>query len=67
MQSLFQQGEFQGTAPQNADFVKCDSETTTSADIDLGVVNVVIGFAPLTPGEFVVIQTAELTGEGQSN
>ena len=56
MQSLFRQGAFQGTTPREAYFVKCDSETTTQADINLGIVNILVGFAPLKPAEFVVIK-----------
>ena len=47
MQGLFRQGAFQGTTPRDAYFVKCDSETTTQADINMGVVNIVVGFARL--------------------
>jgi phage tail sheath protein FI len=62
MQTLFRHGAFQGTTPQQAYFVKCDSDTTTQADIDSGVVNVLVGFAPLKPAEFVVIQISQITG-----
>ncbi|MEO8321894.1 MAG: phage tail sheath C-terminal domain-containing protein [Bradyrhizobium sp.] len=62
MQGLFRQGAFQGTTPNHAYFVKCDSETTTQADIVSGVVNVVIGFAPLKPAEFVVIRIQQIAG-----
>ena len=50
---LFRQGAFQGTTPREAYFVKCDSETTTQNDINLGIVNILVGFAPLKPAEFV--------------
>src|SRR5262249_8890155 len=53
MQNLFRQGAFQGKTPQEAYFVKCDKETTTQNDINLGIVNIVVGFAPLKPAEFV--------------
>jgi phage tail sheath protein FI len=56
MQGLFRQGAFQGSSPKDAYFVKCSSETTTQTDVDNGVVNIVVGFAPLKPAEFVVIQ-----------
>ena len=56
MHGLFRQGAFQGTTPREAYFVKCDSETTTQDDIDRGIVNIVVGFAPLKPAEFVVIK-----------
>jgi uncharacterized protein len=63
MHSLFRQGAFQGTTAKDAYFVKCDKETTTQNDIDLGVVNIVIGFAPLKPAEFVVIQLQQIAGQ----
>jgi len=55
MQGLFRQGAFQGSAPNEAFRVKCDAETTTQADIDAGIINVLVGFAPLKPAEFVVV------------
>ena len=63
MQNLFRQGAFQGTTPREAYFVKCDSETTTQADINLGIVNIIVGFAPLKPAEFVVIKLQQIAGE----
>jgi phage tail sheath protein FI len=63
MQNLFIEGFFQGQTPTQAYFVKCDSETTTQTDIDNGVVNIVVGFAPLYPAEFVVIQIQQLSGQ----
>lgn len=65
MQSLFRQGAFQGTTPQTAYFVKCDGETTTQNDIDQGIVNIVVGFAPLKPAEFVIIQIQQMAGQLQ--
>jgi phage tail sheath protein FI len=56
LQGLFRQGAFQGSTPKEAYFVKCDSETTTQTEIDLGVTNIIIGFAPLKPAEFVIIK-----------
>jgi phage tail sheath protein FI len=55
MHNLFRQGAFQGSSPQEAFFVRCDSTTTTQEDIDNGLLNIVVGFAPLKPAEFVVI------------
>jgi uncharacterized protein len=66
MQTLFLRGAFQGTTPNQAYFVKCDSETTTQTDIDNGIVNILVGFAPLQPAEFVVIQIEQLTGQASS-
>jgi uncharacterized protein len=61
MHDLFRKGAFQGTSPREAYFVKCDRETTTQYDIDRGIVNIVVGFAPLKPAEFVIIQIKQLT------
>ena len=63
MLGLFRQGAFQGSTPAAAYFVKCDKETTTQNDIDLGIVNIVVGFAPLKPAEFVVIQLQQIAGQ----
>ena len=40
--------------------------TTTQADIDNGIVNIVIGFAPLKPAEFVVINIRQIAGSACS-
>ena len=63
MQNMFRQGAFQGSTAAAAYFVKCDKETTTQNDIDLGIVNIVVGFAPLKPAEFVVIQIQQISGQ----
>jgi len=63
MQNLFRQGAFQGRTPREAYFVKCDRETTTQADINLGIVNIHVGFAPLKPAEFVVIKVRQIAGD----
>jgi uncharacterized protein len=62
MPGLFARQAFQGSTPSAAYFVKCDSDTTTQADIDLGVVNILVGFAPLKPAEFVVLQIQQIAG-----
>jgi phage tail sheath protein FI len=63
MQNLFRQGAFQGRSPREAYFVKCDRETTTQNDINLGIVNIHVGFAPLKPAEFVVIRIQQIAGQ----
>jgi phage tail sheath protein FI len=63
MHNLFRQGAFQGTTPRAAYFVKCDKETTTQDDINRGIVNIVVGFAPLKPAEFVIIQLQQIAGQ----
>lgn len=66
MLSLFHQGAFQGDTPSQAFQVLCDSTTTTQQDIDNGIVNIVVAFAPLKPAEFVIIKIAQLAGQSQS-
>ncbi|MCP4047410.1 MAG: phage tail sheath family protein, partial [Gammaproteobacteria bacterium] len=66
MHNLFRQGAFQGSSPREAYFVKCDGETTTQNDIDQGIVNIVVGFAPLKPAEFVVIKIQQIAGQIQA-
>jgi phage tail sheath protein FI len=63
---LFRQGAFQGATPGAAFQVKCDAQTTTQQDIDNGIVNIVVGFAPLKPAEFVIIKIAQLAGQTQA-
>lgn len=63
MQTLFRQGAFQGRTPREAYLVKCDKETTTQNDIDHGIVNILVGFAPLKPAEFVIIKIQQLAGQ----
>jgi uncharacterized protein len=63
MQNLFRQGAFQGSSPRDAYIVKCDRETTTQNDINLGIVNILVGFAPLKPAEFVVIRIQQMAGQ----
>lgn len=60
MQRLFRQGAFQGSSAKEAYFVKCDSSTTTQDDINRGIVNIVVGFAPLQPAEFVIVSIQQI-------
>ena len=66
MLALFRQGAFQGRTPDQAYFVKCDRETNTQTDIDNGIVNFLVGFAPLRPAEFVIIKMGQTAGQSQS-
>ncbi|NCD71679.1 phage tail sheath family protein [Mucilaginibacter agri] len=63
MQNLFRQGAFQGKTPKEAYLVKCDSETTSQNDINSGIVNILVGFAPLKPAEFVILKIQQLAGQ----
>src|SRR6478752_10744999 len=66
MNNLFRQGAFQGSSPRDAYFVRCDTTTTTQNDINLGIVNVVVGFAPLKPAEFVILKLQQIAGQIQT-
>lgn len=63
MMLQFRAGAFQGKSPKDAFFVKCDNETTTQGDIDTGVVNILVGFAPLKPAEFVILKLTQIVGQ----
>lgn len=60
MHDLFRKSAFQGTKPSDAYFVKCDKETTTYNDQNLGIVNIWVGFAPLKPAEFVILYLQQI-------
>ena len=66
MHDLFRQGAFQGRTPRDAYFVKCSSETTTQSDINRGIVNIVVGFAPLQPAEFVIIKIQQIRDQAEA-
>ena len=66
LQTLFRQGAFQGTSPRDAYFVKCDRSTTTQTDVNNGIVNIIIGYAPLKPAEFVILKFQQMAGQVQS-
>jgi phage tail sheath protein FI len=64
MRTLFRQGAFQQSekrAESDSFFVVCDETTNPQSEIDLGRVNVVVGFAPLKPAEFVVITITQIS------
>jgi phage tail sheath protein FI len=63
MHQLFRQGAFAGATPKAAYLVKCDKDTTTQADVDRGIVNILVGFQPLKPAEFVVLRIQQLAGQ----
>lgn len=67
MQALFDQGAFQGATSSQAYFAKCDAENNPQASVDQGVVNIQVGFAPLYPAEFIVIQIQQIAGQSSGN
>lgn len=66
LHSFFVQGAFVGTTPSQAYHVTCDASTTTQEDMDRGIVNIVIMFAPVKPAEFIVISLQQMTGQSSS-
>jgi phage tail sheath protein FI len=66
MANLFRQGAFAGRRAEDAYYVKCDAESTIQNDVNLGIVNVLVGFAPLKPAEFVVLQLQQIAGQVQT-
>lgn len=65
MNTLFRQGAFQGSTPAVAYLVKCDAENNPQEDIDRGILNILVGFAPLKPAEFVLVHIQQLAGQSQ--
>ncbi|MGW3408330.1 phage tail sheath family protein [Streptomyces sp. NPDC000888] len=63
LHTLFRQGAFKGSTPREAYFVKCDKDTTTDEDIANGVVNVLVGIAPVRPAEFVIVKIQQTSGQ----
>lgn len=63
MQGLFLQGAFAGSTPQQAYFVKCDDENNPDSSVALGILNITVGFAPLYPAEFVIIQIQQMINQ----
>ena len=64
MFTLFRNGALQGLKPEEAYFVKCGRDTMTQSDIDTGICNVLVGFAPMKPAEFVIIKIQQMVGQG---
>ena len=65
MNSLMRQGAFASQNKLKAYFVLCDATTTTADDINKGIVNVIVGFAPLKPAEFVVLTVTQIAGQAE--
>jgi len=66
MNTLWQQGALFGDTPASAYQVVCDAATTTASDIEQGIVNILISFAPVRPAEFIVIKITQRAGQPDS-
>jgi phage tail sheath protein FI len=60
MENLERQGAFYGFQ------VTCDSTTTTPDDIQRGIVNILVAFAPVKPAEFIILQIQQQAGQASS-
>jgi Bacteriophage tail sheath protein len=63
MNGLYKQGAFGGATPSQAYLVQCDASNNPQANIDQGILTILVGFQPLYPAEFVVIQIEQLAGQ----
>lgn len=63
MNGLMVQGAFASKTKSDAYYVLCDSTTTSANDINLGIVNVLVGFAPNKPAEFVNLTVTQIAGQ----
>jgi len=60
---LWKQGALQGSTPEEAYFVHCDSTTNSQANIDAGQVHFQVGFAPMKPNEFMTINFVQVLAD----
>jgi hypothetical protein len=58
----WRKGALFGQTPNEAYFVKCDSETNPSEAIDVGQVTCEVGVAPVKPAEFVIFRLSQFSG-----
>jgi len=68
LDGLYRTGAFQGASPEDAYFARCDRTTISDEDLERGAVNVLVGFAPVHPAEFVFLRIELMTrtaGKGQ--
>ena len=63
MQALFTQGAFKGQSAAETYFVQCDAQNNPLSGVDQGIVNIAIGFAPVRPAEFIIIQIQQIAGQ----
>jgi len=61
---VWRSGALFGDTPEEAFYVKCDSETNPRYLIDAGQVNVQVGICPVKPAEFVVFSIGQWDGGG---
>ena len=67
LSGLFRRGELKGDRASQAYFVRCGVDTMTESDVENGDLNIVVGFAPLKPAEFVIVAIAAMAGPPAPN
>jgi len=55
LDAIWRQGAFAGRTADEAYIVRCGTDTMTEEDVESGHLNVLVGFAPIRPAEFVWI------------
>jgi phage tail sheath protein FI len=60
---VWRNGALEGTAPEQAFFVRCDRSTMTQDQIDNGQLIVEVGVAPVKPAEFVIVRIRQKTAD----
>ena len=63
MNNLFRQGAFQGMTPRKPISSSAIRRPPHKMILTAGIVNIVVGFAPLKPAEFVIIKLQQIAGE----
>jgi uncharacterized protein len=58
---VWRSGALFGATPEQAFFVKCDTETNPPDVIEAGQVVIEVGFAPVKPAEFVIFRISQFT------
>lgn len=64
LKTLYASGALMGKTPEEAFYVRCDESTNPKENIDLGIVTIEIGIAPVKPAEFVQINIQQKVEEG---
>ena len=62
---IYNSGALMGKTPEEAFYVKCDSETNPPEVVDAGQMVCEIGIAPVKPAEFVIFRIGQMAGQGK--
>jgi Bacteriophage tail sheath protein len=62
---IYNSGALMGKTPEEAFYVKCDSETNPPEVVDAGQMVCEIGIAPVKPAEFVIFRIGQMAGQSK--